>query len=511
MPNTSRVRRIGTSPRKEGLFTGSEPTDDGFAPEPPRAATDAPSSGSIITDPTFAIEGMVVGAIIHHNEWASYATSRLSEKDFSSPVARTAFAVIKNTLKEPDARIDEIMLAGAYDMLSVASRHEIRDLVSMAASSTELLFRSHVSRVATLSNERNLQHAAKNAETLANNGALAIEDRAAAIVENIQSAVRIRETTFVSIESSVVNVLDTVISRAQNPNSVIGLSFGFDELNKVTLGMGAGDLVIVAGRPSMGKTALALAMTEANLAENRHVMMSSMEMRRDELIMRMLSAKANVPLQDIRRGSLTEQQWESVLAASEQIKKHRLNLTDRAAVTVDMIAADAQTCKQEKGLDLIVIDYLQLIQASGNRENRNEQISAISRRLKILGMELEVPVVVLSQLNRSLESRPNKRPILSDLRESGAIEQDADVILFTYRDEVYNPDSEDRGVAELIVGKQRNGPLATVRVPFQGECATFRNKAAVAPLAPALAERISNLEKGGKQKFSRQSNNKQPF
>lgn len=504
------VRKI--APRaQEGMFAGGHPAEEALAQKPAHIfQEDKAEKTSLITDPVAAIEAMVVSALLQHNDWFTFAASQLTESDFSNQITRTAFSLIGRTLKNPDSRIDEIMLAGEYEMIALASRNEIRDLAAMATTTTEQMFRSHVARVATNANERELQRAAKNAELLASNQKIDVSSRAAAIVDNIQNAIRVRETSFAPVEGTVIEVLDTIIQRAQSTTSLIGATTGFDGLDKLTLGFGAGDLVVVAGRPSMGKTAKALATIKANLNQGREAMFCSLEMRRSELFMRMLSAESGVPLQDIRRGSLTEQQWESVLVAAEKVKQWNLRLVDRARMTTDKIAAAAIECKQKGNLGLVVVDYLQLIEtAGGATSNRADQVGAITRSLKLLAMELEVPVIALSQLNRSLEARPNKRPIMSDLRESGAIEQDADVVIFTYRDEVYNPDSQDAGVAEFIIGKQRNGPLGVVRVPFDADCATFRNETASIPLAPALADRIADIEnKSGKRKV-RQS--KQPF
>ncbi|MCK4586419.1 MAG: replicative DNA helicase, partial [Gammaproteobacteria bacterium] len=236
------------------------------------------------------------------------------------------------------------------------------------------------------------------------------------------------------------------------------------------------DLIIVAGRPSMGKTSFAMNIAEnAAIKSNLPTVIFSMEMPGEQLAMRMFSSLGRIDAHKVRTGKLDDEDWPRLTSAVSLLAEAPMFIDDTPALSPNELRARARRIKREHGLGLIVIDYLQLMQVHGTSENRTNEISEISRSLKALAKELEVPVVALSQLNRSLEQRPNKRPVMSDLRESGAIEQDADVIAFIYRDEVYNEDSPDKGIAEIIIGKQRNGPIGTTRLTFIGQYTRFEN------------------------------------
>jgi replicative DNA helicase len=245
-----------------------------------------------------------------------------------------------------------------------------------------------------------------------------------------------------------------------------------------TSGLQNSDLVIVAGRPSMGKTSFAMNIAEhAALNNERSVAVFSMEMPGEQLALRMMSSLGRIDSHNLRTGRLDDHDWPRLISSVNMLSKAKLFIDDTPALTPTELRARTRRLKREHGLDLVVIDYLQLMQVSGTTENRATEISEISRSLKALAKELNVPVVALSQLNRSVEQRPDKRPVMSDLRESGSIEQDADVILFIYRDEVYNQDSADKGVAELLIRKQRNGPIGMVKLAFLGQYTRFENLA----------------------------------
>tara|TARA_Y100000590_G_scaffold470120_1_gene662115 strand:+ start:6821 stop:8176 length:1356 start_codon:yes stop_codon:yes gene_type:complete len=259
-------------------------------------------------------------------------------------------------------------------------------------------------------------------------------------------------------------------------DSVTGLATGFNEFDESTTGLQNGDLIIVAGRPSMGKTTFAMNLAEyASLKNNASTAIFSMEMSGSQLSARFISSMGRINQQKIRTGKLTDEDWPRLTNAVSLLSKAKIFIDDTPALSPNDIRARARRLKREKGLNLIVIDYIQLMQVSGFSENRATELSEISRSLKALARELDIPVVALSQLNRSVEQRTDKRPIMSDLRESGAIEQDADLISFIYRDEVYNEDSPDKGKAEIIVAKQRNGPIFKTTLTFLGECTRFEN------------------------------------
>lgn len=280
-------------------------------------------------------------------------------------------------------------------------------------------------------------------------------------------------------------VLDVVLRRMDELGSrethddVTGLPTGFAQLDKMTTGMHAGELIVIAARPSMGKTALALNIVEhVALEKNKKVLFFSLEMANDQLGVRLLSSAARMNQQRVKVGRLNDAEWSKVYSASNRLREAGIYLDEEGSITANELRSRARSIHRESGgLDLVVIDYLQLMQTSGRSDNRAQEVAEFSRALKLLAKELCCPVIALSQLNRGLEQRPNRRPIMSDLRDSGGIEQDADWILFIYRDEVYNPDSPDKGIAELIIGKQRNGPIGTVDVNWRGEWTRFEDRA----------------------------------
>jgi len=281
---------------------------------------------------------------------------------------------------------------------------------------------------------------------------------------------------FSPVKEILVDVVNRIDMLFQRDDPITGIATGFKDLDEKTSGLQAGDLIIIAGRPSMGKTSLAMNIAEyATIKDKRPALIFSMEMSADQLIMRMISSLGRLDQHVVRTGRLTDSDWPRLTSAVSMLNETLLFIDDTPALTPMELRARCRRLKREHGLGLVVVDYLQLMQVPGTRENRATEISEISRALKALARELEVPLVALSQLNRSLEQRPNKRPVMSDLRESGAIEQDADVILFIYRDEVYNEDSPDKGMAEIIIGKQRNGPIGHINLTFLNQYTRFEN------------------------------------
>ncbi len=285
--------------------------------------------------------------------------------------------------------------------------------------------------------------------------------------------------------TQVVERIETLYAR-ESSSDVTGTATGFADLDKMTSGLQPGDLIIVAGRPSMGKTAFSIniaenvALEEATKENPKPVAIFSMEMGGSQLAMRMLGSVGKLNQHDLRTGRLQDDDWGRLTQALGRLNDAPMHIDESAALSALEVRARARRLHRTYGgLSLIVLDYIQLMSSNAGKasENRATEISEISRSLKSLAKELHVPVIALSQLNRSLEQRPNKRPVMSDLRESGAIEQDADLILFIYRDEVYNSDSADKGKAEIIIGKQRNGPIGTVALAFRGEYTRFDNLA----------------------------------
>lgn len=276
--------------------------------------------------------------------------------------------------------------------------------------------------------------------------------------------------------AQVVTRIDELHAR-DNVNEVTGVPSGFNDLDTRTAGLQPGDLIIVAGRPSMGKTAFSLNIGEyVAIEQGLPVAVFSMEMGGSQLAMRMLCSVARLNQQRVRVGKINDDEWPQLVAAVQKMNEAPLFIDETPALNSMELRARARRLSRQYGkLGLVIVDYLQLMSSSREGENRATEISEISRGLKALAKELNCPVIALSQLNRAVEQRTDKRPVMADLRESGAIEQDADVIMFIYRDEVYNSDSQDKGTAEIIIGKQRNGPIGTVRLTFLGEYTKFEN------------------------------------
>jgi replicative DNA helicase len=305
-------------------------------------------------------------------------------------------------------------------------------------------------------------------------------DNAEKLVFRITDQSSTRGSGFHDIKELLTRAVDRIDTLFHQDNPLTGVPTGFTEVDDMTAGLQSSDLIIVAGRPSMGKTTFAMNIAEhAAIKDNVPVAVFSMEMPGEQLAMRLMSSLGRIDQTKVRTGKLDDDDWPRLTSAVSILSKAPLFIDDTPALSPTELRARARRLKREHDLGLIVIDYLQLMQVPGSNENRTGEISEISRSLKALAKELEVPVIALSQLNRSLEQRPNKRPVMSDLRESGAIEQDADVIMFIYRDEVYDDDSPDKGTAEIIIGKQRNGPIGMRRLTFLGQHTRFENFTAI--------------------------------
>ena len=300
----------------------------------------------------------------------------------------------------------------------------------------------------------------------------AIAEKRSSSTEGPQNVLSVLESTIARIET---------LGKLENHNGVTGVTTGFVELDKKTAGLQPSDLIIVAARPSMGKTTFAMNLCEnAAMASDKPVLVFSLEMPAEQIMMRMIASLARVDQTKIRTGqNLEEAEWSKIASVFGMFKqKNNLYIDDSSGLTPTELRSRARRVYRENGgLSMIMVDYLELMRAPAFSDNRTLEIAEISRSLKALAKELEVPVIALSQLNRTLEQRADKRPVNSDLRESGSIEQDADLIMFIYRDEVYNENSEDKGVAEIIIGKQRNGPIGRVRLAFNGQFSRFDNLA----------------------------------
>jgi replicative DNA helicase len=303
-----------------------------------------------------------------------------------------------------------------------------------------------------------------------------IVDRAEQRVFEIADRGQRRGSGFVSLKQILPQTIDRLDMLSHSTSDITGISTGFGDMDRMTAGLQRGDLIIIAGRPSMGKTTLAM-----NIAENAAIgagvptAVFSMEMSAEQLSFRMIGSIGRVNQSRLRTGKLTDEDWSRIDSAVSMMSNAPIFIDDSGALTPTEVRARARRLKREHGLGLIVVDYLQLMRVAGTTENRATEISEISRSLKALGKELDCPVIALSQLNRSVEQRTDKKPVMSDLRESGAIEQDADLIVFIYREEVYEPETPRKGIADIIIAKQRNGPVGEFHLTFLGEFTKFEN------------------------------------
>ncbi|MDK9790059.1 replicative DNA helicase [Vibrio sp. D431a] len=437
---------------------------------------------------SFEAEQSVIGGLMLDNEKWDEVSDKVCKEDFYSRSHRCIFAACKEIF-ESNNPLDMITLSETLD-----SKDQLEDCGGFAY----------------------LTDLAKNTPSAANINAYAEIVRERSVVRNLigvaneiadagynpegrnsQDLIDLAESKVFAIAEGRTNkdesprpvedILEATLGRIeelyQTPqDGVTGLDTGFDELNQKTAGLQGSDLIIVAARPSMGKTTFAVNMCE-NVAfddsksTDKPVLIFSLEMPAEQLMMRMLASQARVDQTKIRTGQLEDGDWARVSAAMGKImNKKNLYIDDSSGLTPTEVRSRARRLAREHGgLSMIMVDYLQLMRVPALSDNRTLEIAEISRSLKALAKELNIPVVALSQLNRSLEQRADKRPVNSDLRESGSIEQDADLIMFLYRDEVYHPDSEHKGLAEIIIGKQRNGPIGSCRVAFKGQYSRFEN------------------------------------
>jgi replicative DNA helicase len=419
----------------------------------------------------------VIGGLILDNEAWEQIADILQVNDFYNQEHRKIFSCIVNLVN------DNV----PFDVVTINEKANTDNDKSFSTYLSEIInqtpsaanIKAYANIVREQSILRQLISVSNNLIEKSRDGGIdskALLDEAEQKIFNISEESLKANNGFQNINDLVKESLEQIEERAEKGESVTGVATGFSEFDNKTTGLQGGDLIIVAGRPSMGKTSFAMNLSEyASLKNDAVTAIFSMEMSGTQLSTRLISSMGRINQQKIRTGKLTDEDWPRLTNAVALLSKANIFIDDTPALTPTDIRARARRLKREKGLDLIVIDYMQLMQLSNNSENRATELSEISRSLKALARELDVPVVALSQLNRSLENRTDKRPIMSDLRESGAIEQDADLIAFIYRDEVYNEDSADKGKAEIIIAKQRNGPIFKTTLTFLGECTRFEN------------------------------------
>ncbi|WP_426415831.1 replicative DNA helicase [Aestuariirhabdus sp. LZHN29] len=428
-------------------------------------------------------EQSVLGGLLLDNSAWEAVSDRLVERDFYNPSHRILFRMIAELVGQ-SAPFDPLTLSERLDS------HGELDRIGGLAYLTELVQNtpsiSNIRAYAEIIYERSVMRKLIKASTQIADRAYNPEGRdSAALLDEAEREVfqiaesRPKSGGPVEVKELLGKAIDRIDHLFNTGGGLTGLTTGFTDLDEMTSGLQPSDLVIVAGRPSMGKTTFAMNLVEnALLNSDKTMLVFSLEMPADQLVARMLSSLGRIDATRMRAGALEDEDWPKLTSAVSSLNDKKLLIDDTAGISPSEMRSRARRVVREHGeLGLIMIDYLQLMQIPGGGENRTNEISEISRSLKALAKEFEVPVVALSQLNRSLENRPNKRPVNSDLRESGAIEQDADVIMFVYRDEVYNPDTEYKGVAEIIIGKQRNGPIGTARMAFIGKFTRFENLA----------------------------------
>ncbi len=428
-------------------------------------------------------EQSVLGGLLLSNEAWDSAAELVAASDFYRADHRLIYRQVAKIMEAGDP-LDVVILSDSLDaageLEAAGGMAYLLELANNTPSASNI--RAYASVVSERAALRNLIQAAQD---IADSG-FNPEGRSAD--ELIDEAERkIMQVSEQGPKAGGPQEVNPLLSRAveridelyKSGGDITGLSTGYAELDSMTSGLQKSDLVIVAGRPSMGKTSFAMNLVEhAVLNQDRPILVFSMEMPADQLIVRMLSSLGRIDQTRIRSGKLEQEDWPKLGAAVSKLKDRPLYIDDTPALTATELRTRARRVAREHGgLGMVMVDYLQLMQVAGNSEGRTAEISEISRNLKAIAKEFNCPMVALSQLNRSLEQRTSKRPVNSDLRESGAIEQDADIILFIYRDEYYNESSPDKGVAEIIIGKQRNGPIGTCCLAFIKQFTRFENLA----------------------------------
>ena len=425
-------------------------------------------------------EQSVIGAMLMDKDAILEASEIISGQDFY----QTAYGVIF------DSMIELFNEGKPVDLITLQERLKEKDLTPEIARLefvknllTEVLTSANVKYHAEIVADKSMMRKLIKLNDELSNICYAGKEPLEAVLEKTEKSVfellQKRNTgDYVPIRQVVLNALDKIEKASKNKGSVTGLPTGFIDLDYKLSGLQPADLVLIAARPSMGKTAFVLNIAQyITFKKNRKAAIFSLEMSKEQLVNRLFSLESQVDAQALRTGNMKDSDWEKLIESAGIIGKSKLIIDDTPGISVSELRSKCRKYKLEHGLDIIIIDYLQLMSGSvgGRSESRQQEISEISRSLKALARELNVPVVALSQLSRAVEARPDKRPMLSDLRESGAIEQDADVVMFLYRDEYYNKDTEYKKQAEVIIAKQRNGPVGTVHLAWLGEYTKFAN------------------------------------
>ena len=423
-------------------------------------------------------EQSVIGAMIMDRDAVTVASEMLSVEDFYQKQYGILFEAMTELYSE-NKPIDLITLQNRLKEKDVppevSSLEFVRDMITTVPTSANVKYYAEI-----VSEKAMLRRLIKVNEEIAA-ACYAGKDRVEDIMEDTEKRIfqvlqRKSNDQFVPIKEVVLNALDKIEAASRSKGSVTGLATGFIDLDYKTSGMQPSDLILIAARPSMGKTAFVLNIAEyMAFRSNLTVAIFSLEMSKEQLVNRLFSLESRVDAQVLRNGNLSDNDWTSLIEAAGVIGRSNLIIDDTPGISVAELRSKCRKYKLEHNLGIIMIDYLQLMTGSKRSESRQQEISEISRSLKEIARELQVPVIALSQLSRAVEQRPDHRPMLSDLRESGAIEQDADVVMFLYRDDYYNHDTEKKDVAEVIIAKQRNGPIGTVELAWLPRYTKFAN------------------------------------
>ncbi len=418
--------------------------------------------GSMIMDreAIVAASELITGEDFYNKQYGILFETMVELNDAGSPVD---LVTLQNKLREKDVPPE------------VSSLEFVRDLIAAVPTSANIKYYA-----AIVSEKSTLRRLIRLNEEIANT-CYAEKESLEYILEDTEKRVfqLVQKRTtddYVPIRQVVMNAMNRIEMAAKNKGNVTGIPTGFIDLDYRTAGMQPSDLILIAARPSMGKTAFELNLAQyMAFKKNLTVAIFSLEMSKEQLVNRMFSLESSVDAQKLRIGQLNDQEWERLIESAGVIGKSRLIIDDTPGISIAELRSKCRKYKLEHDLSIIMIDYLQLMSGSGRNESRQQEISDISRSLKALARELNVPVIALSQLSRAVEQRPDHRPMLSDLRESGAIEQDADVVMFLYRDDYYNHDTDKKGISEVIIAKQRNGPIGTVELAWLPEYTKFAN------------------------------------
>ena len=424
-------------------------------------------------------EQSVIGSMIMDREAIVIASEIVLSEDFYNK----QYGVLFDAMVELNDEGKPVDLVTLQDRLKekdvppeVSSLEFIRDLITAVPTSANVKYYANI-----VAEKATLRRLIRITEEIANTcyvGKDSLEDILSDTEKKVFDLIQRRNTgEFVPIRQIVMDAMDTIEKASNNKGNVTGVATGFLYLDYKTAGMQPSDLILVAARPSMGKTAFVLNIAQyVAFKQGKTVAVFSLEMSKEQLVNRLFSMESRVDSQHLRTGNLSDAEWEKLIESAGVIGKSNLIIDDTPGISIPELRSKCRKYKLEHNLEMVIIDYLQLMSGSGrSTDSRQQEISDISRSLKALARELRVPVVALSQLSRAVEQRPDHRPMLSDLRESGAIEQDADVVMFIYRDDYYNKDSERNGIAEIIIAKQRNGPIGTVELVWLPDYTKFAN------------------------------------